>query len=49
MGEEKSNSDNGNRINKTTNKQDEVNNYVKKIINTMNEQFKNTNESESMQ
>ncbi|MGH4050274.1 MAG: hypothetical protein ACREVX_02800 [Clostridium sp.] len=43
MGDEKSNSDNGNRQNKQTNKQDEANNYLKKIIADMKEQYKNSN------
>ena len=49
MGEGKSNSDNEKRQNKETNQQDVVNNYVKKIIDDMNEQYKNTNEGGSMQ
>ena len=48
MGEEKSNSDNGNRQNKQTNQQDEANNYLKKIIADMNEQYKNSNVGRSL-
>jgi len=43
MGEEKSNSDNGNRQNKQSNQQNEANNYLKKIIADMKEQYKNIN------
>lgn len=41
MGEGKSNSDNGNSKNKQTNQQEASNNYLKKIIADMSEQFKN--------
>lgn len=40
MVEGKSNSDNGNRKNKQTNQQEASNNYLKKIIADMSEQFK---------
>ena len=49
MGEEKSNSDNGNRQNKKTTDQDTVNSYVKKIIADMNGQNKNTTEGGSVE
>lgn len=49
MGEGKSNSDNGKKQNKKLSQQDVVNNYVKKVIGEMNEQYKNTDEGGSME
>lgn len=49
MGEGKSNSDNGKKQNKKLSQQDAVNNYVKKVIGEMNEQYKNTDKGDSME
>jgi hypothetical protein len=48
MGEGKSNSDNGNRQSKQTNQHEASNNYLKKIIAEMSEQFKNIDVSGSI-